>query len=103
MKHLYQNSEVIYCAESLDQCWELFERDTGMTREEEGTSDPFEQIPDDKELDVGAEDPGHDPTEEARPMKNRKGQVVATWYFTKKLAWEWAAGFEPGHFSGGDY
>ncbi len=62
-KHLYQNSEVIYCAESLNQCWELFEADMGMTRAEEEPHDPFEKIPDDKALEVGSEDPSGQPGE----------------------------------------
>jgi len=100
--HLYQNSEVIYCAPSLDRCWELFTEDTGLERSEEEASDPFEQIPDDKEMEIGADESSGDPTEEARPMKNKNGEVVATYYFEKNTAKVWASISREGHFSGGD-
>lgn len=93
MKHLYENSETIYCAESLDQCWELFEKDMDMTRAEEEPLDPFEQIPDERELRIGSDEPSGEPGEE-RDEKN------GLWFVTKAAA-EWAAESDPGHFSGG--
>jgi len=99
--HLYQNSEVIYSAESLEECNRIFTEDMGETPAEMG--DEFEQIPDDQVLDVGSEDPSGDEREEARPMKNGKGVVVTIWYYNKKTAAAWAEEFGSGHFSGGDY
>jgi len=90
MRHLYQNSEVIYCAESLEQADALFTRDMGQTPQD--LEDEFEQIPDDKPLDVGSDESNGAPGE-----VERKG-----YWFETKLAGEWAAGFEPGHFSGGE-
>ncbi len=104
-RHLYQNSEVIYCAESLDQCWALFESDTGMTRSEDEEHDPFVQIPDDKPLEVGSEDPTGEPGEVERTHQLKPGThgTAPTFWYVTKTATEWAAGFAPGHFSGGDY
>lgn len=103
-RHLYQNSECIYCAESLDQCWELWEQDTGDTRADAEADDPFEQLFDDGSLELGSEDAEGTPGEVARVVKNRAGQIVGTWYFETKLVREWAAEcVTVGHFSGGDF
>lgn len=91
IRHLYQNSEVIYCAESIEQAHELFAEDMGETAKE--LNDPFEQIPDDKVIEVGSEEPSGEPGE-----VERKG-----YFFNENTAGEWAAGFRHGHFSGGDY
>lgn len=93
-RHLYGNSEVIYCAESLDQCWELFEKDMELARAEEEKHDPFEQISDDQELRVASDEPSGEPGETR--------ETNGLWYVTK-TAGEWAAEFGPGHFSGGGY
>jgi len=95
-RHLYQNSECIYCAESLDQCWELYEKDTGLERAHE-ENDPFVQLLDDTPLEIACEDPTGDPGEIARPLK-AGGKTI--WYFNTRTAGEWAAGWAPGQFSG---
>jgi|SRR5882724_7454077 len=101
MKHLYRNSEVIYCATSLHECSKLFTDDMGESPED--MNDPFEQIPDDEVLDVGSEEPTGETGEEKREKKNSQGTVVSVWWFTKKTAGAWADGFRSGHFSGGGY
>ncbi len=103
--HLYRNAEVIYCASSLDHCWSMFTRDTGIERggEDGEEFDPFEQIPDDEELEIGSEDPSGDPTEELRTLRNKDGKDIGAMFFEKKTARVWASISGPGHFSGGDY
>ncbi len=96
MKHLYQNSEVIYCAESLDECDRLFTEDIGESPQEIG--DVFEQIDDGKPLEVGADEPSGDPRE-----IERLGKHGGSFWFVTQLARQWAEESEPGHFSGGDY
>ncbi len=103
--HLYRNAEVIYCASSLDHCWAMFTRDTGIERggdDGEGF-DPFELIPDDEELEIGSDDPSGDPSEELRTLKNKDGKEIGAMFFEKKTAKVWASISGPGHFSGGDY
>jgi len=104
-RHLYQNSDCIYCAESIDQCWDLWEQDTGDTRADAEADDPFEQLADDAPLELGGEDAEGTPGEVAREIKNRRtGEVVGVMYFETKLVREWAAEcVTVGHFSGGDY
>lgn len=97
-KHLYQNSEVIYCAQSLDHCWELFEQDLGEDgkRETEESHDPFEQIPDDRMQELGSDDSNGAPGEYTKDH-------LPGWWFERKTAGAWAAECNLGHVSGGDY
>ena len=96
MRHLYQNSTVIYSAESLDECNKLFTEDMGESPEEMG--DLFEQIPDDKPMGIISDEPTDEPGE-----VERTGKHGGRFWFMTKLAREWAEGFGSGHFSGGDY
>lgn len=100
--HLYRNSEVIYCAPSLARCWELFTHDTGLEREDEEESDPFEQIPDGEMVEIASEDSSGSDNEELRVVKNKDGKDIGAWWFEKKTAGEWAELSAVGHFSGGD-
>lgn len=100
MKHLYQNSETIYCAESLEQCTALFAADM-----DDEIDDPFEQIPDDKPLEIGSDEPTGEPGETERTHKLKPGVhgTAPTFWYVTKTAGQWAEEYEPGHFSGGDY
>lgn len=89
-RHLYQNSEVIYSAESIEEADRLFAEDMGETPQE--MNDPFELIPDEQPLEVGSDEPNGAPGE-----VERKG-----YWFETKTAGAWAEEFGPGHFSGGD-
>ncbi len=103
VRHLYQNDNTIYCAESLTEATELFERDMGESVESLGESH-FEQIPDDKELEIGADEPYEVPGEIERRMRLKNGSWGGTYFYLTKKASEWAADqSESGHFSGGDY
>lgn len=102
VRHLYRNAEVIYCAKSLDHCWELFTEDTGNEREAEEDSDPFELIPDDEVIEIASDDPSGSDGEELREVKNKDGKSIGAWFFEKKTAGEWAVLSRAGHFSGGD-
>lgn len=103
-KHLYKNSEVIYCAESLDRCWELFEEDTGHERAHDEEGDPFVQIPDEEDLEIGCDEPSGEPGEVARDYHARDTkEVLGQIYYLTKTAGEWAKEYNgEGHFSGGD-
>jgi|SRR5882672_1117127 len=103
MKHLYQNSETIYCAESLEQCSALFEAD--MDESPGDINDPFEQIPDDRPLEIGSDEPTGEPGEVERTHKLKPGSYgePSTFWYVTKTAGQWAEEYEPGHFSGGDY
>lgn len=101
-RHLYRDSETIYCAEDLDQCWKLFEEDTGEERAEREEWDPFVKIPDDEVLEICSDEQAGDAGEYQKVLKRRDGSGLTLWC-VKKLAGEWAAECAPGHFSGGDY
>jgi hypothetical protein len=97
-RKLFQNADVIYCAESLDECWRLFEQDSDVVRADEESHDPFEEIPGDTPLELCFED---EPEEEPTRTQRQRGKY--TFWFVSKLAREWAAEFGgSGHFSGGD-
>jgi len=102
-RHLYQNSQTIYCAESLEEATRLFEEDMGEDLESLGEG-PFVQIPDGKRLEIGSEDPYEVVGEVERRVRLKSGEWNGPYYFLKKTAAEWAAAhFGSGHFSGGDY
>jgi len=89
--HLFQNADVIYAARGLEHCWQLFVEDMGFDKEDEADerrTNPFEQIPDDKLLEVGSEDPTG-----AADEVDRNG-----YWFRTKRAVEWPE--QAGHFSG---
>ena len=102
-RHLYRNSETIYCAENLRECWRLFTEDTGMTRMEEQEHDPFERIPDRELLDLASEEPYDEPGERHEARRQKNGAMGPYYWRMEKTAGEWAAISSPGHFSGGDY
>jgi hypothetical protein len=89
-RHLYQNSEVIYSAESIEEADKLFTADMGETPQE--LDDEFELIPDGQPLEVGSDE-----------SNGALGEVERNGYwFETKTAGAWAEEFGPGHFSGGD-
>ena len=102
--HLYQNSQVIYCATSLEECWEVFLQDMEFGAEEAASAKqhgPFELIPDDDSMEMGSEDEYGEPGEIQRRVRHRDGKWGGFYFFLTKTAGEWAAGCgESRHFSG---
>jgi hypothetical protein len=101
--HLYRNSESIYCAESLEAAAASFLADMEGDVEDLGEA-PFEQIPDDEDLEIGCEDPHEVPGEIERRVRQKDGDWGVPHYFLTKKAGVWAEGYAfTGCFSGGDY